>query len=137
MAIMTALSAMFLSLGMSQEAVLIFGTLMMIDFVTGVAAAYTLDRDSVTSNTAMRGIIKKVSIFLIPFVVAMVGRGAGYQEMTGMVTMVTSLLITTEGYSIIGNIYCIQYKKCLPEIDAVELLLRKIGAILKTLVEGS
>jgi toxin secretion/phage lysis holin len=130
----TSLTAAFLALGLSKVAVLIFGALMMIDFVTGVAAAYIIDEEVVTSDKALQGIIRKVSVFLLPFVVALVGKGAGYSQMQGMITAIVSLLITTEGYSIIGNIYCIHTKKRLPEIDAVELLLDKLAKLLKNLL---
>lgn len=64
---------------MSAEAIAIFAGLMMIDFVTGVAASYMVDKSDVKSSTAIKGLLKKVCIFLIPFIVSLVLKGAGYE----------------------------------------------------------
>ena len=46
-------------------------------------------------------------------------------------TVIYSILIITEGYSIIGHFFSINTGKELPEIDAFEMLIRFITNLLK------
>lgn len=119
------LSGWFIYLGMNEQPIWIFSILMVIDFVTGILASYVADKNEVKSKTAVNWLIRKVSIFMIPFVVALVIKGGGYTGdlANGLVTTIVSLLIVSEGYSVLGNIYGIKTGKKVPEIDATERLL--------------
>lgn len=116
----------FLYLGIDQTPIFIFAILIAIDFVTWLIASFIVDKTSIKSLRAIQWIFKKSATFMIPFVVALVGKGAGYEDMSAMVTTIISLLIVSEGYSIIANIHAINTKERLPEIDAVGNIIKRI-----------
>lgn len=118
-------------LGISWESLTIFAIVLALDFVLGVIDAYLLDRTQIKSSVATKGIFKKVTKFLLPMVVVMILRGAGFEHTWPIVSSIMWILIFAEGYSIVGHIYCINTGKSLPEIDAFELVIKKIVEIIK------
>jgi len=118
------LSWFFSYLNISVEVFSIFSFLLVIDFITGVVKASTLGH-RITSNKAKYGVLSKFSLILIPIVVALgakgVGKDAGDLFVWGM-----NLLILSEVYSIIGNVYAIRTKKELPEWDVISILGKRI-----------
>jgi hypothetical protein len=50
-------------------------------------------------------------------------------------TVLLSILIVAEGYSVIGHIYSINYKEQLPEIDAMKALFEWISKLFKQKVD--
>ncbi len=75
------------------------------------------------------GLISKLSLLIIPIVLAMGAKATGadyhYILLSGMY-----ILILSEVYSIIGNIYCMNTGEELPEYDAVAMLGKQIRNIL-------
>ena len=122
------LSGMLAYLEISQEPFTLFALLLMIDYITGLAKAKTL-QVSITSNKMKYGLISKLSLLIIPLVLAIGAKAIGadyhYVLLSGMY-----ILIFSEVYSIIGNIYSIRTKEELPEYDAVAMLGRQIRNIL-------
>lgn len=107
---------------------------MTIDIITGVFASYFDDKKKIKSDTLMKWVIKKVSYFMIPFVIALVAKWLWDDTgmmLTPLVTTSISFLIAWEAYSIIGNIYNINTGKKVPEFDAMEAIMKKILSILK------
>lgn len=115
-------------LEISQEPFTLFAALLMIDYITGLAKAKTLGH-SITSNKMKYGLISKLSLLLIPIVVAIgakaVGGDSHYVLMSGMY-----ILIFSEVYSIIGNIYSTRTKEEFPEYDALAMIGKQIRNIL-------
>jgi len=48
-----------------------------------------------------------------------------------LATMVMTVLIISEWYSIIWHIYSLNYKEKLPEIDALKMLIKKIWELFR------
>ena len=117
-------SGMLAYLNISQEPFTLFSILLMIDYITGLAKAKTLGH-SITSNKMKYGLISKLSLLLVPVVIAIgvkaVGGDSHFVLLSGMY-----ILIFSEVYSIIGNIYSIRTKDELPEYDAVAMIGKKI-----------
>jgi phage-related holin len=115
-------------LQISQEPFTLFAILLILDYITGLAKAKTLGH-SITSNKMKYGLISKFSLLLIPIVVAIgakaVGGDSHYILMSGMY-----ILIFSEVYSIIGNIYSTRTKEEFPEYDALAMIGKQIRVIL-------
>jgi toxin secretion/phage lysis holin len=122
------LSGVLAYLEISQEPFTIFAILLVIDYITGVWKAKTLGI-SITSNKMKYGLISKLSLLIIPIVLAMGAKATGadyhYILLSGMY-----ILILSEVYSIIGNVYCMNTGEELPEYDAVAMLGKQIRNIL-------
>lgn len=118
-------------LGISGESLTIFALVLLLDFILWVTDAYLLDRTQIKSSVATRGIFKKVSKFLLPMIVVMILRGAGFENTWPIVSSIMGILIFAEWYSIVGHIYCINTGKQLPEIDAFEFVIKRIIEIIK------
>jgi toxin secretion/phage lysis holin len=130
-----SLTGIFAYFGLNEETVIIFFCLLLIDFISGVAEA-KVNGESITSEKAKKGVIKKLTLFILPFIVIAVMKGA---ELEGVATFCTHLvmgvLIASEGYSILGHIYNINTGKRLPEQDALTALVEKIMGIFKGKME--
>lgn len=115
-------------LEISQEPFTLFSILLIIDYLTGLAKAKTL-QVSITSNKMKYGLISKLSLLIIPIILAIGAKATGadyhYVLLSGMY-----ILILSEVYSIIGNIYSIRTREELPEYDAVAMLGKQIRNIL-------
>lgn len=110
--------------GINEEVFFIFTVLVVIDFITGVSKAYAVGQ-SITSNKAKYGVVSKFSLLFIPIVMALGAKAVG-QDGTVLFVWGMNLLILSEVYSIIGNIYTIRSKSELPEWDVISLLGKKI-----------
>lgn len=115
--------------GYPAEPAIILGTLMFIDFFVGIYSARRVGTD-VTSRRMSRGIMSKVHVLFIPLVIALMAKGIG-ADLDGIVSYCISLLIITETYSIISNIYTARTGIQVPEWDAVSLILKKVKSLLE------
>lgn len=126
--IVLILSGILAYLDISQEPFGLFATLLIIDYVTGLMKAKVLCI-SITSNKMKYGVISKLSLLLIPITIAIGAKAVGADShhilLAGMY-----ILIFSEVYSIIGNIYSIRTKDELPEYDAVGAIGKKIRSYL-------
>ena len=115
-------------LEISQEPFTLFAILLIIDYLTGVMKAKVVGI-SITSNKMKYGVISKLSLLLIPITIAIGAKAVGADShhilLVGMY-----ILIFSEVYSIIGNIYSIRTKEELPEYDAVSVIGKKIRTFL-------
>ena len=115
-------------LEISQEPFTLFAILLIIDYLTGIMKAKVLCI-AITSNKMKYGVISKLSLLLIPITIAIGAKAVGADShhilLAGMY-----ILIFSEVYSIIGNIYSIRTKEELPEYDAVSVIGKKIRTFL-------
>lgn len=115
-------------LDIAQEPFTLFSILLILDYITGIAKAKTLGH-SITSNKMKYGLISKLSLLLIPVVIAIgvkaVGGDSHYVLLSGMY-----ILIFSEVYSIIGNIYSTRTREEFPEYDALAMIGKQIRTIL-------
>ncbi|MDD2651670.1 MAG: phage holin family protein [Sulfurimonas sp.] len=115
-------------LGLNVESFFLFAMLLLIDYITGVAKAFRLNQ-CITSNRMKYGILSKLSLLLIPLVLAIGAKAVGADFKTVLLVGV-NILVLSEVYSIIGNIYSIRTKDELPEYDVVAMLGKRIRAVL-------
>ncbi|MGE4396052.1 MAG: phage holin family protein [Sulfurimonas sp.] len=115
-------------LGLNGESFFLFSVLLIIDYMTGVAKAYRLGH-YITSNKMKYGVLSKLSLLLIPVVLAIGAKAVGADFKTILMSGV-NILVISEVYSCIGNIYSIHTKKELPEYDVVAILGKRIRNVL-------
>ena len=114
----------------SWHTTIVFSIVLLLDFIFGVTAAYVCDKQSVTSTKGWAGIVRKITRFLLPFILIAALKGVGVKDTWQLTNVVFTIMIVTETYSIISNIYAINFKKRLPEIDVFEHLLRQVWKFL-------
>lgn len=121
-------------LGINAEAFMLFAVLLAIDYMTGVAKANIIG-EAITSTKMKYGVISKLSILIIPLVLAVVAKIVG-ADFAFVLLVGINILAISEAYSIIGNIYTIKTKKSLPEYDAISAIGRRLRKILEKLDDG-
>ena len=115
----------------SSETLIILSVMLALDYVFGVLDAYITDKQSVTSTKMRRWLAKKLTRWMLPLVVIAVLRWVWVWDLEYISMVIFSILIITEGYSIIWHFYSINLGKQLPEIDCFEMLLNFIINIFK------
>lgn len=117
-------------LSIPQEQLTILGALMLLDTITGIAKVYKVDPRSITSHALGAGVLKKFVTVLIVYVLALIGKGIGIPAEHFM-EWGLSLLIMSEGYSALQNIYAVRTGVVLPEYDVISIIIKKLGIIIK------
>lgn len=116
---------------LSWEVTAIFAALMVFDFIFWLLDQRVKDKQQITSTRMWSWLAKKVSKMLLPLIAVLVLRWIWFENLDIVVTTIMSVLIITEGYSILGHVYCLNTGKTLSEIDAFSLLLDYIIWIFK------
>lgn len=111
----------------SWEVLAILSVMLALDYVFWIIDAYLEDKQQVTSAKMRKWLLKKMTRWMLPLIVVAILRGVGAGDLKMVSTVIFSILIITEWYSIIWHIYSINsdWKK-IPEIDAMEMLLQFI-----------
>ena len=134
--IFTVCSASFLVyLGIDTEAYFIYSVLLIIDLFTGWAKAGRLG----IARTSIRmkyGILTKLMLLLMPIVLALGAKAVGVEFKT-ILDVCMTILVLSEVYSIIGNMYAIKSGDELPEYDAIAMIGGKLRNVLIKLGEKS
>lgn len=108
-----------------QEQLTILGILMVIDTITGVAKAYKKNPQTITSHALGAGVLKKFVTVLLVYVLALIGKGINIPP-EHFIEWGLSLLIMSEGYSSLQNIYAVRTGKILPEYDVISIIIKKL-----------
>jgi len=87
------------------------------------------------SETALKGIIKKTSILFLLLSVAIILKIFNIWNPSDYIYTILGAISLIELYSIIGNIYGINYWEKISEFDALRLLLKIWSWIVKTTIE--
>ena len=66
---------------------------------------------------------------MLPFIVIAIMRWAGFDNVDLIATIILSILIVAEGYSVVWHIYSINYGEEIAEIDAIKILLKRIAEL--------
>lgn len=114
---------------MSQETLIILTVMLLLDWIFWIVNAYI--QWTLESKLMVTGLVKKLTRWCLPFIVIAVMRWAGFDKVDLVATIILSILIVAEGYSVIWHIYSINYKEQLPEIDALKLLIQWVGKLFK------
>jgi hypothetical protein len=118
-----------------KEAGAILAILLVLDVLTALSRVALINPKSFSSRVGIVGILSKCLTFTIPFILAVVGKGAGL-DMGTFVNYSLRILVIYEGWSILGNIGQIRAKDTsLNEYDAISLMIRKIQGMFKTLLD--
>lgn len=121
-------ASMLTFLGLNVETFFLFSVLLLVDFITGIGKAKTLGHD-ITSDKMKYGIISKMSLIIIPLVLGIAAK-AMQMPSENVLFIGMNILILSEVYSVIGNIYSMRTKEEMPEYDALTLLGRRIRSML-------
>lgn len=122
--IAVSVSYIFSYAGLASEQMIAFTVLIAIDYITGVIKAYHIG-ESITSNRMKYGAISKLSLWVIPIVLGIGSKATGLDF--GMaIGMFINMLIISEVYSIISNVYAIRNGKELPEYDVLAIVARHV-----------
>ncbi|MDR0608131.1 MAG: phage holin family protein [Candidatus Peribacteria bacterium] len=126
-----SLAGIFAYFGLNAETVTIFACMIIVDFLLGIAES-KINNIPIESEKMRNGVIRKIAMFVLPFIVVAVVKGAGLEEAGGFMThAIMGILIASEGYSVIGHIYNINTGKHLPENDVLSALIEKVAGLFK------
>lgn len=121
-------------LHLSPESAAVLGVLIVTDVVTGVVKSATLRGwRSVRSSIMERGLVAKSLIVIAPATVAVAGKGVGV-DLSSLAQSIISVLILSEAYSIIGNLYSVRTGQETHEFDAVAYVLQQVKEVLKKFI---
>lgn len=101
-----------------------------VDVLFWLLDSYIVTKDT-SSKKLVEWIARKFWRRSLPFICIAALKWVGYENIETMATMVMSILIISEAYSILWHIYSINYKEKLPEIDALKLLIQKIWELFR------
>ena len=96
-------------------------TFILLDTCFGTLKAWRLGQN-VRFKILLWGFCLKISILLLPLIIALLAKGM-QMDFILLVEVTIKILILSEFYSCIGNIYAIKNKKELNKIDIISLLL--------------
>jgi len=128
--------AFFAYFDMSWESLSILALLLTIDYFTGIAKVYMIDKREIKSYRAIAGVISKVSVLTVPIVLYIASKKVGF-DLHSYVDAIITMLVLAETYSIIGNVRSIQLRENIQEIDAVSFVLKKITRVIENILERS
>ena len=114
--------------GLPSEAVVILAVLICVDFAAGIGKSLAIQKP-VTSQRMRVGLISKLGLLVVPLVVALAAK-ALTQDLEWIVSYVVNLMILSETYSIIANIYAMKSGKEAPEWDVMSVLLKQIKKLI-------
>lgn len=118
----------------NSDAAIVLVSLMIVDTLFGIISAGVVDGgQSIKSRIAIRGILSKAMIFLIPSILYWTGVGAGV-NFTLLAEGMMSMIILAEAYSILGHVYTVQTGERRTEFDAVTFVLAKFRKLLKAII---
>lgn len=122
-------------LNIPQEQLTILGVLMVLDTITGIAKVYKVDPRSITSHALAVGILKKFLTVILIYTLALVGKGVNIPP-EHFVEWGLSILIMSEWYSALQNIYAVRTGVVLPEYDVISIILKKLGEVIKSKIDS-
>ena len=121
-------------LGLTADSIIVFSIFIVLDVIFGVMKSASLHVwRSIQSSIAQRGILAKMLLVFIPVTTALAGRGVGL-DLGFFAQSVINVLILSELYSIIGNIYAIRTGREKSEFDAVAYVLSGMKNVLKSVI---
>lgn len=129
----TGIYTLFVFLGIDHDIVGVLGILMVIDTGLGVIKALRLS-DKVTFKKMMWGMVTKVSVLIIPMILALVAKGIDL-DFRWFVVAVINVLIVAEAFSCITNILSIKSKERIENADYITMVLHAIRKGLSSLIQ--
>lgn len=130
--IKVAIYSAFVFLNINTDIVTILLLLMFVDTFFGIAKSIKL-KVRITFGRLFEGLMSKTMCLLIPMVLALVGKGLGY-DFKILPDTILKILIVAEGFSIITSFYVMRTGKEPAEVDIVTMLLSSIRKGLMSLI---
>lgn len=122
----------FVFLNMNTDIVKILMILMFCDTLFGLCKAISLKRQ-IKFNILLEGLVSKAMILLIPMVLALIGKGLGY-DFKVLPDTVLKILIVAEGFSIFTSLYVMRTKKEPENVDIITMILVSIRKALMSVI---
>lgn len=121
-------------LNLIPQSVIILSGLLIADVITGIVrSALLLGLSSIRSSIAIRGVISKLLVFLIPIVIALAGKGIGL-DLSPLAQASVTVFILSMTYSILGNIRSIQTGQPKQEFDAIQYVMNQVKGLLQNII---
>ena len=126
-----ALTPVFVYFGVNQEIFVILCSLLFLDGFLGGWKSHVLKNIKPEKYTEWKwnrfwwGISEKLLIAMIPFVVGALAITMSYDGKF-LVDSCIKIMVVSETYSVLGNMYAIRNKKDVKRLDAISLLLQSI-----------
>jgi len=127
-----AVYSFFVYLGIDGDVVQVLFILMCIDTVLGATKAVVLG-NKFSFTKLLWGIVTKLSVLIIPLVIALVAKGLSF-DFSWFVVAILNILIAAEGFSTISNILSIKSKKNVENVDFISMLLKAIREGLHSII---
>lgn len=121
---------------MSWEWVLIMTIMLVLDFIFWLLSAKSRG-EKIESRIWQHGLMKKMTRWLLPFIVVAWLKRTGMWGIEELVKVVMWMIVFSELYSIIWHIYSINYWKELWEVDAFKMLLEWLVKLIKWKIDNS
>ena len=118
--------------GLDAEKMAILWWLFALDFLSWIVKSYIVG-DKIISNRMFRGAMKKISLWCVPFVIVLIGKGSGF-DISYIANIIVPVFIVAEWYSIIWNIYTIVTGKVVTEQDAISRILKSILSLFENIL---
>ena len=119
--------------GMTQETLIILTSMLVLDWIFWVINAYI--QWNLQSKLMVTWLVKKMTRWCLPFIVIAVMRWAWFEKVDLVSTVLLSILIVAEWYSVIWHLYSINYGEQLQEIDAIKYLFQRIAKLFKAKID--
>ncbi len=121
---------------MSWEWVIIMTVMLVLDFIFGLLSAKSR-WEKIESKIWEHGLMKKISRWLLPFIVVAWLKRTWMWWIEELVKVVIGMIVFSELYSIIWHIYSINYWQELTEVDSFKMLLERILKLIKWKIDNS
>lgn len=115
---------------LEAQALMTLTILLWVDIIFWLLDSYFITKDT-SSKKLVEWIARKFWRWSLPFVFIAILKWIWYDDVDTMATIVMTVLIISEWYSIIWHIYSLNYKEKLPEIDALKMLIKKIWELFR------
>lgn len=132
-AVKTFLYGVFVFLDIDVDIVKILAILMAVDTVFGIIKAIRLNK-SVSFKKLIWGMITKVSVLIIPMVLALTAKALSF-DFSWFVSAVLNILVVAEAFSIVNNVISIKEGKESESQDIITRLLHAVRNGLGTIID--
>lgn len=122
---------------LSKDIVIIMSIVLVIDFIMWILEVWLKRREELSSKKAVQWLFRKFTRWFLPFIIILVLKWAGLEDVNYLSSAVCWIIIISEGYSILAHIYSInqEWNDKLPEIDALSYLIHWISELLRNAVK--
>jgi len=109
---------------LSPLAISMFSVLILIDYFTGIRKSKVLG-ENISSHKMKYGILSKVYLLIVPLSFAFAGKASPF-DLSFVISTSLFLLVLSEMYSILGNVYTVRTGEELPEWEVLSIMAKNI-----------